>query len=216
MLRILLSSNILFLNTLLFSQGSLSQSVEHPSEWHELISDSGWTFIKEKDGIRVFEKHILASSVPAFRVALNTQVLAEDLLDIVWEVEKYPLTLPSAYTTKAGYGSIRDEKRQEGWQVVDVPFLAPRLYRFEQHRHPTRIDWISANFEVKEEMPRNTVIPPVNFGSWEVVEFEDRNVLVYRVCTDPGGLIPSMIVKKASRNYLPGMLMELEQAAKKR
>jgi len=34
------------------------------------------------------------------------------------------------------------------------------------------------------------------------------------VCTDPGGIVPSWIVKNASRNYIPDMLMELEQAAK--
>ena len=99
--------------------------------------------------------------------------------------------------------------------MIDIPFLAPRLYQFNHLRTTARVDWIKSQFSIQVDLPNNIVISPVNFGSWEVVESEEKNTLIYRVCTDPGGIVPSWIVKNASRNYIPDMLMELEQAAKK-
>ena len=199
----------------MFSQILLCQEMQYPSEWQELFSDSGWTLVKKKEQIKVYEKPILASSVPALRVELITYLSAEALLNVAWAVDKYPSTLPSAYTTKSGYGRILNKIQQQGWQIIDIPFLAPRLYQFNHLRTTSRVDWIKSQFSIQVDLPNNIVIPPVNFGSWEVVESEEKNTLIYRVCTDPGGIVPSWIVKNASRNYIPDMLMELEQAAKK-
>ena len=96
---------------------------------------------------------------------------------------------------------------------MDIPFLAPRLYQFDHIRHLSRIEWISTQFNQPEDFPEQLIIPPVNFGSWEVLESDGENKLIYRVCTNPGGVVPSWIVRKTSRNYIPDMLLELEEAA---
>ena len=57
------------------------------------------------------------------------------------------------------------------------------------------------------------LIPPVNFGSWEIQSIGDRSKIIYRVCTDPGGNIPLWIVEKANQKYLPMMLLDLEAYA---
>lgn len=216
MLRFLIKRNTLYyFVVLMFSRILLCQEMQYPPEWQELFSDSGWTLVKEKKQIKVFEKSILVSSVPALRVELITHLSAEALLNVAWAVDKYSSTLHSAYTTKSGYGRILNKIQQQGWQIIDIPFLAPRLYQFNHLRTTARVDWIKSQFSIQVDLPNNIVIPPVNFGSWEVVESEKKNTLIYRVCTDPGGIVPSWIVKNASRNYIPDMLMELEQAAKK-
>ena len=216
MLRFLIKRNTFYyFVVLMFSRILLCQEMQYPSEWQELFSDSGWTLVKKKERIKVYEKSILASSVPALRVELITHLSAEALLNVAWAVDKYSSTLPSAYTTKSGYGRILNKIQQQGWQIIDIPFLAPRLYQSNHLRTTSRVDWIKSQFSIQVDLPNNIVIPPVNFGSWEVVESEEKNTLIYRVCTDPGGIVPSWIVKNASRNYIPDMLMELEQAAKK-
>jgi hypothetical protein len=134
-------------------------------------------------------------------------------LNVAWAVDQYPETLSSAYIAKAGFNHRNSPQYQQGWQIMDIPFLAPRLYQFDHIRHLSRIEWISTQFNPPEDFPEQLIIPPVNFGSWEVLEFDGENKLIYRVCTNPGGSVPSWIVSKTSRNYIPDMLLELEEAA---
>ena len=215
MLRDLLLRNKIFIFPIygLFFGFLFSQDFQYPPEWNELFSDSGWTLITKKERIRVFEKPILVSPVPAFRVELVTPVSTDALLNVAWAVDQYPETLSSAYIVKAGFNHRNSAQHQQGWQIMDIPFLAPRLYQFDHIRHLSRIEWISTQFNQLEDFPEQLIIPPVNFGSWEVLEFDGENKLIYRVCTNPGGSVPSWIVSKTSRNYIPDMLLELEEAA---
>ena len=215
MLRDLLLRNKIFIFPIygLFFGSLFSQDFQYPPEWHELFSDSGWTLITKKERIRVFEKPMLVSPVPAFRVELVTPVSTEALLNVAWAVDQYPETLSSAYIVKAGFNHRNSAQHQQGWQIMDIPFLAPRLYQFDHIRHLSRIDWISTQFNHPEDSPEQLIIPPVNFGSWEVLESDGETKLIYRVCTNPGGIVPSWIVRKTSRNYIPDMLLELEEAA---
>ena len=214
-LRDLLLRNKIFIFPIygLFFGFLFSQDFQYPPEWHELFSDSGWTLITKKERIRVFEKPILASPIPAFRVELVTPASTEALLNVAWAVDQYPETLSSAYIVKAGFNHRNSAQHQQGWQIMDIPFLAPRLYQFDHIRHLSRIDWISTQFNHPEDFPEQLIIPPVNFGSWEVLESDGETKLIYRVCTNPGGVVPSWIVRKTSRNYIPDMLLELEEAA---
>ena len=214
-LRDLLLRNKIFIFPIygLFFGFLFSQDFQYPPEWHELFSDSGWTLITKKERIRVFEKPILVSPVPAFRVELVTPASTEALLNVAWAVDQYPETLSSAYIVKAGFNHRNSAQYQQGWQIMDIPFLAPRLYQFDHIRHLSRIDWISTQFNHPEDSPEQLIIPPVNFGSWEVLESDGETKLIYRVCTNPGGVVPSWIVRKTSRNYIPDMLLELEEAA---
>ena len=215
MFRDLLLRNKIFIFPIygLFFGSLFSQDFQYPPEWHELFSDSGWTLITKKERIRVFEKPILVSPVPAFRVELVTPVSTEALLNVAWAVDQYPETLSSAYIVKAGFNHRNSAQHQQGWQIMDIPFLAPRLYQFDHIRHLSRIEWISTQFNQPEDFPEQLIIPPVNFGSWEVLESDGETKLIYRVCTNPGGVVPSWIVRKTSRNYIPDMLLELEEAA---
>ena len=214
-LRDLLLRNKIFIFPIygLFFGFLFSQDFQYPPEWHELFSDSGWTLITKKERIRVFEKPILVSPVPAFRVELVTPASTEALLNVAWAVDQYPETLSSAYIVKAGFNHRNSAQHQQGWQIMDIPFLAPRLYQFDHIRHLSRIEWISTQFNQPEDFPEQLIIPPVNFGSWEVLESDGETKLIYRVCTNPGGVVPSWIVRKTSRNYIPDMLLELEEAA---
>ena len=61
--------------------------------------------------------------------------------------------------------------------------------------------------------PDKKLLPPVNFGSWEITHEGEKSILTYRICTDPGGDIPHWIVAQANQRYLPQMLEDIEAFA---
>ena len=63
------------------------------------------------------------------------------------------------------------------------------------------------------ENTNNMLLPPINFGSWKVENFNNKSKLIYRLCTNPGGKIPIWIVKQANQRYFPQMLLDLESHA---
>jgi len=74
-----------------------------------------------------------------------------------------------------------------------------------------RTDTVSAGHN-----PGNLLLPPVNFGSWEVEQAGNQSKLTYRVCTDPGGNVPLWIVEQANQRYLPQMMLDIESFAREK
>ena len=183
---------------------------QYPLAWDELQSDEGWELIKETDRIKVFRKDISVSLLPAHRAEIISSLNMEALIKTAWQVEKSTQVFPNAYIIDAGIYKWNGEEGYTAFQVFDIPFIAPRLYQFnsillENSVHWTRTDNLDASFN-----PDNILLPPVNFGSWQVEKYGDRSKLIYRICTDPGGSIPLWIVKMANQRVLPQMLLDLE------
>ena len=61
--------------------------------------------------------------------------------------------------------------------------------------------------------PNSILLPPVNFGSWQVEKYGNKSKIIHRLCTNPGGDIPLWIVELANKKYLPQMLLDLETYA---
>jgi hypothetical protein len=186
--------------------------VAYPAGWTDLHDSTGWELVDRNGRVTSYTKSLPVSPVPAIRVELETRAAPERLLEHVWAVDRYPETLPSAHITAAGILERRGS-RQRAWQVVDAPFLTPRLYVYDHYFQDSRIFWIGVPDASPVPGQEATLIPPVSFGSWEVVPEEDHHRLIYRACTDPGGRVPAWIVAQANRQALPRMLLELEQAA---
>ena len=123
---------------------------------------------------------------------------------------------PNAYITDAGVYNKRSDTSYTAFQIFDIPFLSPRLYQFNSIRignniHWTKTDTLNSNLNSKE-----LLIPPVNFGSWEIQSSGNQSKIIYRICTNPGGNIPLWIVEQANHHYLPLMLLDLETYAQKK
>lgn len=91
-------------------------------------------------------------------------------------------------------------------QVLDLPFpIRNRYYtiRLETHRreeHPDRLEiawtYVPGSGNVKE-----------NEGAWTLVRLSaNRTLAVYRVYTDPGGLIPKWALNRVTRRTLPEVI----------
>ena len=199
--------SIVFLHTL------AGNDHHYPQAWDELHSDEGWELIKETGRIKVFSKQISSSPLPAHRTEMISSLDMKILLRTVWQVEKSTEVFPNAYITDAGIYKWNGKSGYTAFQLYDIPFMSPRLYQFnsillENSIHWSRTDTLDKNFN-----PDDLLLPPVNFGSWEVEKHGNESKLIHRLCTDPGGAVPLWIVEMANQKYLPQMLLDLETYA---
>ena len=189
---------------------------KYPQGWDELQNNEGWELVKKTDRVQILIKQLNVSPLPAFRAELISNVDSDRLADAAWLVEKSSDVFPNAYIIDAGVYYKRSDTSYTAFQEFDIPFLASRLYQFNSIRlgniiHWTRTDTVNLSFN-----PDELLLPPVNFGSWEIQSLGNQSKIIYRVCTDPGGDIPLWIVEQANQRYLPLMLLDLETYAKEK
>ena len=191
----------------------LSSPHPYPPNWDKLQNNEGWELVKETDRVNVYSKQLPDSPIPALKAEIISDVKMELLADAAWLVEKSTEVFPNAYIIDAGVYYKQGVTSYTAFQLFDIPFLSPRLYQFNSIRlgnsiHWNRVDTISSSYN-----PDKILLPPVNFGSWEIQNLEHQSIIIYRVCTDPGGDIPIWIVEQANQRYLPLMLIDLETYA---
>ena len=187
---------------------------QYPRGWDDLQSNEGWELIKKTERVKIFSKVMDICPLPAFRAEIISDVGVNKLADAAWLVEKSTEVFPNAYITDAGIYHRISDTSYTAFQVFDIPFLSPRLYQFNSIRignwiHWTRTDTVNSSFN-----PGELLLPPVNFGSWDVKSSGDQSQLIYRICTNPGGNVPLWIIEQANQRYLPLMLVDLETYVK--
>ena len=189
---------------------------QYPESWDELQSNDGWVMIKETDRVKIFSKQLDVSPLPASRAEMISNVKMDRLVDAAWLIEKSMEVFPNAYITNTGIYHQRGDTSYTAYQVIDIPFMVPRLYQFNSIRHGNNIHWVKANTVGTGYNPDELLLPPVNFGSWEVEKVGNQSKLTYRLCTDLGGNVPLWIVNQANQYNLPQLLINLETYAQKK
>ena len=186
---------------------------QYPLAWDELQNDEGWELIKEIDRVKVFSKDISSSPLPALRTEMISTLDMETLLKTAWEVEKSTEVFPNAYIVEAGIYKWNGERGYTAFQLYDIPFMSPRLYQFNSILLVNSVHWNRTETLDRIFNPDGILLPPVNFGSWQVEKYGDKSKIIHRLCTNPGGDIPLWIVELANKKYLPQMLLDLETYA---
>ena len=194
----------------------LASGHQYPRGWDDLQSNEGWELIKKTERVKIFSKVMDVSPLPAFRAEIISDVGVNKLADAAWLVEKSTEVFPNAYITDAGIYHRRSDTSYTAYQIFDIPFLSPRLYQFNSMRHGNSIHWIKADTINVTYNPDELLLPPVNFGSWEVEKVGNQSKITYRLCTDPGGNVPLWIVEQANQYNLPLLLIDLETYAKEK
>ena len=189
---------------------------QYPESWDELQSNDGWVMIKETDRVKIFSKQLDVSPLPASRAEMISNVKMDRLVDAAWLIEKSMEVFPNAYITNTGIYHQRGDTSYTAYQVIDIPFMAPRLYQFNSIRHGNKIHWVKADTVGNDYNPDELLLPPVNFGSWEIEKFGNQSKLTYRLCTDMGGNVPLWIVNQANKYNLPQLLIDLETYTQKK
>ena len=189
---------------------------QYPESWFELQSNDGWEMIWETERVKIFSKQLDVSPLPAFRAEMISDVKTDGLVDAAWFIEKSMEVFPNAYITDAGIYHQRSDTSYTAYQVIDIPFMAPRLFQFNSIRYGNNIHWVKADTVGAGYNPDELLLPPVNFGSWEVEKMGNQSKLTYRLCTDLGGNVPLWIVKQANQYNLPQLLIDFETYAQKK
>ena len=202
----------IILNTFLFIVEASGH--QYPQGWDELQDNEGWKLVKKTDRVQILIKQLNVSPLPAFRAELISDVDSDRLVEAAWRVEKSTEVFPNAYIIDAGVYYKRSSTSYTAFQEFDIPFLAPRLYQFNSIRLENIIHWNRADTVNLSFNPDELLLPPVNFGSWEIQNLGHQSKIIYRVCTDPGGDVPLWIVEQANQRYLPLMLIDLETYSK--
>jgi hypothetical protein len=185
----------------------------YPNEWHLLMNETNWKQVIHNEKFQLYSCNIDHFSIPAIRIDMVLDIPHHLYLDVVWDVQNYPKNLPSAFTTEITKSTLEDSV-QNVWQIIDIPFLSPRLYHYQLVRNKNSIDWYHLPTNLDDT--QNYIFASANLGSWKVSNLNGVYVLTYIVLTDPGGFVPDWIVEKAQLNYLPKMLKEAEMAGLKK
>ena len=194
----------------------LASNHPYPQSWNDLQNNEGWEMIKETDRVTIFSKQLNDSPLPSYKAEIISDVEMYLLADAAWLIENSTEIFPNAFIIDAGVYHRRSDTSYTAFQVFDIPFLSPRLYQFDSIRHGNNIHWVRTDTVYPGHNPENLLLPPVNFGSWEVEQAGNQSKLIYRVCTDPGGNVPLWIVKQANQHYLPQMMLDIESFAKEK
>jgi len=188
----------------------LSSSHFYPQNWEKLQNNEGWELVIKTARVNVYIKQLPDSPIPALKAEIISEIKMEFLADAAWLVEKSTEVFPNAYIIDAGVYYRRSDTSYTAYQVFDVPFLSPRLYQFNSIRLGNSIHWMRTDTVNVKFNPDKKLLPPVNFGSWEIERKGEKSILTYRICTNPGGDIPHWIVSQANQRYLPQMLEDIE------
>jgi len=202
---------IIYIISLIYILGGKDH--QYPKAWDELQSNEGWELIKETDRVKIFSKEISSSPLPAHKAELISSLNMETLIRTAWQVEKSTEVFPNAFIVEAGIYEWNGETGYTAFQVFDIPFMSPRLYQFNSILLGNSVHWARTDNLDESFNPDGILLPPVNFGSWQVEKYDNKSKLIYRLCTDPGGNVPLWIVNLANKKYLPQMLLDLETYA---
>ena len=194
----------------------LASNHPYPQSWNDLQNNEGWELIKEMDRVTIFSKELNDSPLPSYKAEIISDVEMYLLADAAWLVENSTEIFPNAFIIDAGVYHRRSDTSYTAFQVYDIPFLSPRLYQFDSIRHGNSIHWVKTDTVSAGHNPENLLLPPVNFGSWEVEQVGTQSKLTYRLCTDPGGNVPLWIVEQANQRYLPQMMLDIESFAREK
>ena len=194
----------------------LASNHPYPHSWNDLQNNEGWELIKEMDRVKIFGKQLEDSPLLSYKAEIISDVEMYLLADAAWLVENSTEIFPNAFIIDAGVYHRRSDTSYTAFQVFDIPFLSPRLYQFDSIRNGNSIHWVRTDTVIHGLNPENLLLPPVNFGSWEVEQAGNQSKLTYRLCTDPGGNVPLWIVEQANQRYLPQVMLDIESFAREK
>ena len=198
---------------LYFQSILIATNYEYPIGWDDLQNNHNWIQVVETERIKIFKKQLDISPISAFKAELTSNVNIDILAEVAWLVEESTKIFPNAYITDAGIYTHINDTTYTAYQIFNIPFLSKRLYQFNSIKIGNSIHWTKTDTINSKINNNELLIPPINFGSWEIITSGDKSKIIYRVCTDPGGEIPLWIVEQANQRSLPQMLLDLESYA---
>lgn len=165
---------------------------------NSLSAQNNWVVQKEKDGIKISNRHSPTSSFNDVRVEVDLPGNIDQLSAILLDVNKYT---EWAYATKksvlikqlAPAKLIYYSEIEVPWPATDRYFYAD----FELIKDPTghTMQVVSSSTSYDAPAPKDLVKVPYSRGSWSVTQLSKKTIHVdYILELDPGGSLPAWVV----------------------
>ena len=154
-----------------------------PKGWDELHNDNNWEVVKENNQIRVCKKVISVTTFLAFRIEYTTDVSPFKLIQTIWDIDDAYKVFGNSFITHSGIYETHDSNYQSVYQIIDVPFLTPRLYQFDFFQNNNQINWVKINHshpDLKDEF----IIPKLNAEYEATILFGPGEQLVTSINND--------------------------------
>jgi hypothetical protein len=166
--------------------------------WNSSTAQDNWTLQKEKDGIKISNRHSATSSFNDVRVEMDLPGNIDQLAAILLDVNKY---VEWAYATRK---SVLIKQLTPGkliyYSEIEVPWPATDRYfyaEFELSKDPTgrTIRVVSSSTPYEGPVPKDLVKVPYSKGSWSITQLSKNTIHVdYVLELDPGGSLPAWVL----------------------
>jgi hypothetical protein len=166
--------------------------------WQSLPAQNNWILQKEKDGIKVSNRHSATSSFNDVRVEVdlpgNIDQLAAILLDVNRYVDWAYATRKSELVKQLGSGKLIY------YSEIDLPWPATDRYlyaAFELRKDPSgkAMEVLSSNINYEGPVPKELLKIPYSKGYWKVTQISKKSIHVeYILELDPGGSLPAWVI----------------------
>jgi hypothetical protein len=184
--------------------------------WLSSPAQNNWILQKEKDGIKISNRHSTRSSFNDVRVEVDLPGDIDQLASILLDVHDYTdwayATRKSELIKELGPGKLIY------YTEIDVPWPATDRYlyaRFELKKDPSgrTMEVISSSINDEGPAPKDMLKIPYSKGSWKVTQISKKLIHVeYILELDPGGSLPAWVLNLFSTK---GPLETFENIKKK-
>jgi len=163
-----------------------------------LTAQNNWVFKKERDGIKIYNRHSDISRFNDIKVEMDLVGTIYQLAAILLDVERYPQW---AYGTKSCVLVKRISNREiiyyseieVPWPATNRDFYASFKVIFDSAARSLKV--ISAGIRNYQPEKKNLVRIPLSNGLWNVSTISDKKIhLQYILQLDPGGSVPGWVL----------------------
>lgn len=165
---------------------------------NSLGAQDSWKVEKEKDGIKISNRHSPTSSFNDVRVEVDLPGNIDQLSAILLDVSKY--TEWAYATRKSEIVKMLGPGKLIYYSEIEVPWPATDRYffaQFEMTRDPAgkTMQVISSSISYDAPVPKDLVKVPYSKGSWNVTQTTKKTIHVdYILELNPGGSLPAWVL----------------------
>jgi len=187
-----------------------------------LSADTGWQRVDDKDGITLYSRTRVGSSVKEFKGTGLIGAAPVTVEKVLEDVPNYTAFMP--YVSEARVISQSGDETVT-YQRLTVPFVSNRDYTVRVE-HGTakgpagtvyyRDTWQTDN-EAGPPEQHGLVRVKVNEGSWllePVGAASDSTQATYQIYTDSGGTLPAFLANRASQMAIPKLFDAIRKQAR--
>ena len=165
---------------------------------YALFAQNSWVLQKEKDGIKISNRHSDTSPFNDVRVEADLPGNLDQLAGILLDVNKYT---DWAYATrKSQLIKQLGPSKLIYYSEIDLPWPATDRYfyaGFEIKKDPAgkSMEVFSSSINYEGPIPKDMVKVPYSRGNWKVTQVSKKLIHVdYTLELNPGGSLPSWVI----------------------